>query len=58
MRKAELTLDEMLSDIVVQLMMRRDGVTEAEVRALMAGLRRHKDELARSAQQNFLADAA
>jgi hypothetical protein len=40
MRQAELTLEEMLSDAIVQLVMRRDGVSEDEVRAVMSGLRR------------------
>ena len=31
----ELTLDEMLADPIVHLMMARDGVVEAEVRALL-----------------------
>lgn len=31
----ELTLDEMLRDEIVRLLMRRDGVSEGEVRAVM-----------------------
>ncbi|MDE1173679.1 MAG: hypothetical protein PW790_08435 [Parvibaculaceae bacterium] len=30
----ELTLDEMLGDSIVQLLMRRDGVTASEIRML------------------------
>jgi hypothetical protein len=40
MRQDELTLDQMLSDVIVQLVMRRDRVTEREIRELMAGLAR------------------
>ena len=43
MRHAELTLDEMLADEIVQLVMRRDGVSETEVRDVVASLRRHWD---------------
>ncbi len=43
MRQDELTLDQMLSDVIVQLVMRRDRVTEHEVRELMAGLARRRD---------------
>lgn len=32
----ELTLDEMLADPIVRLLMKRDGVSEGELRALMA----------------------
>ena len=46
MRRNELTLEQMLSDLIVQLVMRRDGVTEAEVRELMASLARHRAALA------------
>ena len=38
----ELSLEQMLSDVIVQMTMRRDGVTEAEVRELMASLARHR----------------
>ena len=38
----ELSLEQMLSDVIVQMTMRRDGVTEAEVRELMAGVARHR----------------
>ncbi|MBO6667901.1 hypothetical protein [Parvibaculum sp.] len=31
----ELTLDEMLADPIVRLLMKRDGVSEGELRALM-----------------------
>ena len=37
-----LTLDQMLSDTIVQLVMRRDGVTECDVRAAWASLRQAK----------------
>lgn len=33
----ELTLDDMLAEPIVQLLMRRDGVDEAELRLLMRG---------------------
>jgi hypothetical protein len=46
MHRSELTLEQMLSDLIVQLVMRRDGVTEAEVRELMAALARHRAALA------------
>ncbi len=42
MRHGELTLEQMLSDVIVQLVMRRDGVTESEVRELMASVARHR----------------
>ena len=42
MRQAELTLDEMLADEIVHLVMRRDGVSEAEVREVVASLLRHR----------------
>ena len=35
MRQDELTLDEMLADPIVQLLMKRDGVDETDVRRLM-----------------------
>jgi hypothetical protein len=35
----ELTLEDMLADPIVHLMMQRDGVEETQVRALMARLR-------------------
>jgi hypothetical protein len=35
----ELTLDEMLADPIVRLVMRRDGVGEAEVRRVMARMK-------------------
>ena len=53
----ELTLEEMLSDVIVQLVMRRDGVTEAEVRELMASLARHAEARARSREGVLLAAA-
>jgi len=58
MRQAELTLEDMLSDIVVQLIMDRDGVTADEIRAVMASLRRHRDAMERAAPQALFADAA
>ncbi len=33
--EGELTLDQMLADPIVRLVMARDGVTEAQVRAVM-----------------------
>lgn len=38
--EAELSLDDMLADPIVHLVMRRDGVDEAEVRALIRRLAR------------------
>jgi hypothetical protein len=46
MRHSELTLEQMLSDVIVQMVMRRDGVTEPEVRELIASLARHRAALA------------
>jgi len=36
----ELTLDDMLADSIVRLVMQRDGVTEADVRLIFAKRRR------------------
>ena len=44
MPETELNLDELLADPMVRLVMRRDGVEEAELRAL---LRRAKERLRR-----------
>lgn len=44
MRQGELSLDQMLADPIVQLLMSRDGVAEADVRALMARLRQQRVE--------------
>lgn len=38
----ELTLDEMLKDEIVRLLMRRDGVSEGQVRAVMRRARSRK----------------
>ncbi len=38
----ELTLDEMLRDPIVRLLMQRDGVSEGEVRAVMDGADRER----------------
>jgi hypothetical protein len=38
--RAELTLEEMLADPIVQLVMRRDGITADDVRAVIAEARR------------------
>ncbi len=46
MRQGELTLDQMLADPIVRLLMRRDGVEEADVRMLMARL--HQQRAART----------
>lgn len=40
MPPVELTLDQMLADPIVRLVMRRDGVKEAEIRALFGRIRR------------------
>lgn len=37
---AELTLEEMLADPIVQLVMRRDGITAEDVRAVVEEARR------------------
>lgn len=37
---AELTLEEMLADPIVQLVMRRDGISADDVRAVIAEARR------------------
>ena len=34
----EMTLDELLADPIIQLLMRQDGVAESDMRALMAGV--------------------
>ncbi len=39
MRQAELTLDEMLADEIVRLVMARDGVSEAQVRGVLDRVR-------------------
>jgi len=39
MRRQELTLDQMLADPIVRLLMNRDGVEDAEIRRLIEGLR-------------------
>lgn len=39
MRLTELTLDQMLADEIVRLVMARDGVSEAQVRDLIATVR-------------------
>jgi hypothetical protein len=44
----ELTLEQMLSDVIVQLLMRRDRVTEAEIRELMASASRRRQAVALS----------
>ena len=38
MRLTELTLDQMLADEIVRLVMARDGVSEAQVRRLIASV--------------------
>lgn len=40
MQVTELTLEQMLADPIVRLVMRRDGVEEAELRALASRVRR------------------
>jgi hypothetical protein len=37
-RGTEPSLDELFGDVVMQLLMRRDGVTESDVRALLSEL--------------------
>jgi hypothetical protein len=55
--RTELTLDQMLSDTIVQLVMRRDGVTESHVRDVWDSLRRRREQSA-SPQLAEMADAA
>ena len=50
--ETELTLDEMLADPIVRVMMRRDGVEEAQVRALV---RRVADRLRTPEPRSFAA---
>ncbi|HEY4030230.1 MAG TPA: hypothetical protein VGM25_07790 [Caulobacteraceae bacterium] len=50
--KTELSLDEMLADPIVRMMMRRDGVEEAHVRAL---LRRVAGRLRQAEPRSFAA---
>ena len=38
--KPELTLDEMLADHIVRLLMRRDGVSEQQIRAVINAVAR------------------
>jgi hypothetical protein len=38
-RGTEPSLDELFGDVAMQLLMRRDGVTESDVRALLGELR-------------------
>ncbi len=40
--KAELSLDEMLADPIVRKVMKRDGVSEVELRNLMAHRGEHR----------------
>ena len=37
----ELTLDDLLADPLVELVMRSDGLTRGSVRSVMEGVRRH-----------------
>jgi len=39
MNEQELTLDQMLNDPIVRLLMARDGVAEADLRSLVAHIR-------------------
>jgi hypothetical protein len=57
MRQAELSLEQMLSDVIVQLVMRRDGVTEAEVRELMSSVARQRAVFAREGRYDLPAAA-
>jgi len=38
-RRTEPSLDELFGDVAMQLLMRRDGVAESDVRALLSELR-------------------
>lgn len=46
MHEHELTLDQMLDDPIVQQLMARDGVAEADLRGLVAHVRRRRGTLA------------
>jgi hypothetical protein len=52
----ELTLNQMLADEIVRLMMTRDGVTEGDVRLLFAGLRDLASQRAREGQRSARAN--
>jgi hypothetical protein len=42
-RSTEPSLDELFRDVTMQLLMRRDGVTESDVRALLGQLRNARE---------------
>lgn len=48
---AEPTLDEVLEDPIVRLVMRRDGVARRDVRQLVEHVRERRDERFRAANQ-------
>lgn len=52
MRQGELTLDQMLADPIVHLMMQRDGVEEHQIRRLMALLGEQRAAQARTEAAN------
>jgi hypothetical protein len=52
----ELTLNQMLADEIVRLMMTRDGVTEGDVRLLFAGRRDLASQRAREGQRSARAN--
>lgn len=49
MHDQELTLDQMLNDPIVRLLMARDGVAEADVRGLAARIRSRRGPVTRDA---------
>lgn len=49
MHDQELTLDQMLNDPIVRLLMARDGVAEADLRGLAARIRSRRGPVTRDA---------
>lgn len=49
MHDQELTLDQMLNDPIVRLLMARDGVEEADLRVLAAHIRSRRDSMTNDA---------
>lgn len=49
MHDQELTLDQMLNDPIVRLLMARDGVAEADVRGLAARIRSRRGAMTKDA---------
>lgn len=51
MHDQELTLDEMLDDPIVRLLMARDGVAEADLRGLAARMRSRRGPMTKEAMR-------